>query len=137
VRAKVRGGELAGMEEVAFDENEIDLFSNGVSHDASEHTEEVLIAIGFIGSCSIGFAEVDVGGVEKFDHILKPASDSFSTIFWSLFTTVPLHLFSELNFMLEIYSLCASPKVQDQASLQAVPERWSTVDYQADNKPYR
>ena len=62
------GEDLAGMEQVAGDQDEIDLFGNGVGNDAAEHAEEVFVALGFTGRGAVGFAEVDVGGMEEFDH---------------------------------------------------------------------
>jgi len=64
--------DLAGVEQVTADQDEIDLFGNGIGNDAAEHTKEVFVALGFIGSGAVCFAEVDVGGVEEFDsHMLK------------------------------------------------------------------
>jgi len=64
---KGTGEDLAGVEEVTGNQDEIDLFGDSVCHDAAKHTKEIFIALGFIGSGAVGFAEVDVGGMEKFD----------------------------------------------------------------------
>src|SRR5450631_2240944 len=65
---KGTGKNLAGVEQVATDQNEIDLFGDGVRNDAAEHTEEIFVSFVFIGRGTVCFAEVDVGGVEEFDH---------------------------------------------------------------------
>lgn len=62
---KGAGEDLAGMEQVAGDEDEIDFFGNCISNDAAEHTKEVFIALGFIGRSAVGLAEMDVSGMDK------------------------------------------------------------------------
>ena len=65
------GEDLAGVEQVAGDKEEIDLFSNGICDNAAEYTKEVFVAFGFAGRGAVGFAEVNVGGVEKFNHMCE------------------------------------------------------------------
>jgi len=62
---KSAGEDLAGMEEVTGDQDKIDLFGNGVSYNAAEHVEKVFVAFSFISSSAVGFAEMDVGGVNE------------------------------------------------------------------------
>lgn len=60
--------DLAGVEQITADQDEIDLFGDGVGNDAAEGTKKVFVALGFIDSGAVCFAEVDIGGVEEFDH---------------------------------------------------------------------
>ncbi len=56
---KGAGEDLAGVEEVAGDEDKIDLFADGIGNDAGECAEEVLVALVLSGDSTVGFAEVD------------------------------------------------------------------------------
>lgn len=57
------GEDLAGVEEITCYQDKIDLLGDGVDHDAAEHTEEIFVAFSLIGRGAVGFAKVDVGGV--------------------------------------------------------------------------
>lgn len=76
---KGTGEDLASVEEVAGDEDKIHLLGNGIRHNSAEHAEEVFVAFSLAGGGAIGFAEVDVGGVEKskyhFHHQLPRQSN--------------------------------------------------------------
>lgn len=61
------GEDLASVEQVTCDQDEINLFRNGVSNDAAERAKEVFVSLGFVGSVAVCFAEMDVSGMEKFN----------------------------------------------------------------------
>jgi hypothetical protein len=73
---KGAGQDLAGVEQVTADQDEIDLFGDGVGNNAAEHTEKVFVALGFTGRGAVCFAEMDVGGVEEF-YFHRPAFSQF------------------------------------------------------------
>lgn len=60
---KGTGQDLAGVKQVASNQDKIYLLGDGVGHNAAQHTEEVFVAFRFTGRGAVGFAEVDVGGV--------------------------------------------------------------------------
>jgi hypothetical protein len=60
------GEYLAGVEQVTGNQDEINLLSDGIGYYAAENTEKIFVACGFIGSSAVCFAEVNVGGMEKF-----------------------------------------------------------------------
>jgi len=59
------GNDLADVEQVSGDQDEIDLLADGVSHHVTKHAEEVLVAFGFACRGAVGFAQVNVGGVNE------------------------------------------------------------------------
>lgn len=61
------GEDLTGVEQVAGDEDKIDPLRDGGGHNAAEHAEEVIVAFGLTDGGAVGFAEVDVSGVEEFN----------------------------------------------------------------------
>jgi len=65
---KSAGENLAGVEEVAGNENEINLYCKSDGNNAGEHAKEVSVALRFIGRGAVGFAEVDVGGMDESDQ---------------------------------------------------------------------
>src|SRR6185369_12339203 len=84
---------LSGMEQVAGDQDEIHPFCDGVGHDAPEHAEEVFVTFGFTGRGAVGFAEVDVGGVDEansFRHALYDSFENSYTLLISRFRKLPL-----------------------------------------------
>lgn len=59
------GKDLAGVEQITGNQDEINPFGDGIGHNAAEHTEKIFVAFGFIRSGAVCFAKVDVGGVKK------------------------------------------------------------------------
>lgn len=55
--------DLADMEEVAGNQNEIHFLSNGIGYNATKHTKEIFVALRFAGGGAVSFAQVDVSGV--------------------------------------------------------------------------
>jgi len=61
------GEDLAGMEKVARDQDEINCPINCIGNDACEGVEKVFVTLVLSGGGTVGFAEVDVGGVDEAD----------------------------------------------------------------------
>lgn len=62
------GEDLASVEQIAGDEDEIHPSFYGIGHYAAERGEEVLVACSLICGSTVCFAEVDVGGMDKGCH---------------------------------------------------------------------
>ena len=45
---KGTGEDLAGVEQIAGNQDKVNLLSDGIGHNAAEHTEKIFVAFGFI-----------------------------------------------------------------------------------------
>jgi hypothetical protein len=63
---KGEGEDLTGMKQITGDEDEIDLFLDGIGHDGAEHVEEICVTLTLAVGGAVRLAEVDIGGVEEF-----------------------------------------------------------------------
>ena len=70
--SKGEGKDLASVEQVASNQNEIDLLPDCGDNDVAKHAEEVFVTYGFTGRGAVGFAEVDIGGVNKANNHGRP-----------------------------------------------------------------
>ncbi len=63
---------LADVEKVASDQDEVDLCFDGIGDYSGQAAEEILVAFRFACGGAVGFAEVDVGGVDEAHWLLVP-----------------------------------------------------------------
>lgn len=63
------GEDLAGVEEVAGDEDKIDPLRDGAGHNAPEHAEEVFVTFGFAKGGPVGLPQVDICGMDIAHYI--------------------------------------------------------------------
>lgn len=92
--SKGAGEDLAGVEQVAGNQDKIYLFGDGIRHNAAKHAKEVLVPFGFTGRGAVGFAEVDIGSVEKFDHMSKASEIITGSILCHLFIRIDVFVIS-------------------------------------------
>jgi hypothetical protein len=69
------GEDLAGMEKVARDQDEINWLMNCIGNDACEGVEKVFVTLVLSGGDTVGFPEVYVGGMDEVNSHGGPASN--------------------------------------------------------------
>lgn len=59
------GQDLTDMEQIAADQNKVDFHLDGISNDSGQAAKEIFVTLGSIGTDTIGFTKMDVGGVNE------------------------------------------------------------------------